>query len=346
MIRFDSDYTEGAHPRILEALKRTNFEQTNGYGDDVHCRRAAGLIRRECGTPDAQVHFLVGGTQTNLTVISSILRPYQGVLCACGGHIACHETGAVEAAGHKVLPLPDAEGDGKITAAQVREAVERHMSDVTREHTVQPGMVYISQSSECGTVYGKRELEEMRETCREFALPLFIDGARLGYALAGSGGELTLREIAENCDVFYVGGTKVGLLFGEAVVITNPALTRDFRYMMKQRGAMLAKGRLLGVQFEEAFSDGLYYEMSAHAVNEAARIKQALTRRGIPLLFDSPTNQLFPILTREQQEALSCKYVFSFWQHVDEQRDAVRICTSWATPGESVDELISDISEL
>lgn len=344
MIRFNSDYTEGAHPRILDALTRTNFEQTNGYGEDEHCRRAADLIRRECGMPEARVHFLVGGTQTNLTVISSILRPYQGVLCASGGHIACHETGAVEASGHKVLPLPDVEG--RISAAQVREAVERHMSDETREHTVQPGMVYISQSSECGTVYGKHELEEMRETCRALGLPLFIDGARLGYALAGSGGELTLRDIAECCDVFYVGGTKVGLLFGEAVVITDPAIGRDFRYMMKQRGAMLAKGRLLGVQFEEAFTDGLYYEMSAHAVREAARIKAALTRRGIPLLFDSPTNQQFPIFTREQQEVLSVKYAFSHWQHVDERRDAVRICTSWATKKENVDELIVDISKL
>lgn len=344
MIRFNSDYTEGAHPRILDALTRTNFEQTNGYGEDEHCRRAADLIRRECGAPDAQVHFLVGGTQTNLTVIASVLRPYQGVLCAAGGHIACHETGAVEATGHKVLALPDTEG--KISAAQVREAVRLHMADETHEHIVQPGMVYISQSSECGTVYSKRELEELRGTCRELALPLFIDGARMGYALAGSGGELTLRDIAECCDVFYIGGTKVGLLFGEAVVITNPAIGRDFRYMMKQRGAMLAKGRLLGVQFEEAFSDGLYYEMSAHAVNEAVRIKQALTRRGIPLLVDSPTNQLFPIFTREQQETLSGKYAFSYWQRVDEHRDAVRICTSWATPSEAVDELIADIEKI
>lgn len=344
MIRFDSDYTEGAHPRILDALTRTNFEQTYGYGEDDHCRRAADLIRRECAAPDAEVHFLVGGTQANLTVIASILRPYQGVLCAAGAHIACHETGAIEATGHKVLPLPDVEG--KISAAQVREAVERHMSDVTREHTPRPGMVYISQSSESGTVYTRRELEALRGTCRELALPLFIDGARMGYALAGSGGDLTLRGVAANSDVFYIGGTKVGLLFGEAVVITDPALARGFRYMMKQRGAMLAKGRLLGVQFEEAFTDGLYYEMSAHAVNEAARIKQALTRRGVPLLFDSPTNQLFPIFTREQQNTLSAKYAFSHWQRVDGNRDALRICTSWATKKDAVDELIADISKL
>lgn len=344
MLRFDSDYTEGAHPRILEALTRTNFEQTNGYGDDEHCRRAAQLIRRECGASDAQVHFLVGGTQTNMTVIASVLRPYQGVLCAASGHIACHETGAVEAAGHKVLPLKDREG--KIDARQVRRVLERHMADGNREHTVQPGMVYISQSSECGTVYSRRELEKMRDVCRTASAPLFIDGARLGYALAGSGGELTLRDIAECCDVFYIGGTKVGLLFGEALVITNPALGRDFRYMMKQRGAMLAKGRLLGVQFEEAFSDGLYYEMSAHAVEQAMRIRSALGRCGVPLLFDSPTNQQFPIFTREQLSLLERKYAFSHWQRVDERRDAVRICTSWATKSEAVDELIEDITRL
>lgn len=344
MIRFDSDYTEGAHPRILQALTRTNFEQTNGYGDDDHCRRAADLIRRECGCPDAQVHFLVGGTQTNMTVISSILRPYQGVLCAESGHIACHETGAVEAGGHKVLPLKDREG--KIDARHVRRTFERHMADGNREHAVQPGMVYISQSSECGTVYSRHELENIYEVCRALELPLFIDGARLGYALAGSGGELTLRDIASNCDVFYIGGTKVGLLFGEAVVITNPALGRDFRYMMKQRGAMLAKGRLLGVQFEEAFSDGLYYEMSAHAVEQAMRIKKALTRRDIPLLFDSPTNQQFPIFTHEQLSSLEEKYAFSYWQRMDERRDAVRICTGWATKSEAVDELIKNIKKL
>lgn len=344
MIRFDSDYCEGAHPEILSALERTNFEQTNGYGDDEHCRRAAELIRRECGCPDAGVHFLVGGTQTNLTVIDSILRPYQGVLCAAGGHIACHETGAVEATGHKVLPLADRAG--RISARQVERECERHASDASREHTVQPGMVYISQSTECGTIYSKRELELMYEACGRLGLPLFIDGARLGYALAGSGGGLTLRDIAAGCDVFYIGGTKVGLLFGEAVVITNSALKRDFRYMMKRHGAMLAKGRLLGVQFEAAFDGGLYYRMSAHAVEQAMRIKSALTQRGIPLFNDSPTNQQFVIFTREQQKALSEKYVFCHWQRLDERRDVVRVCTSWATKPEAVDELIEDISRL
>ena len=341
MIRFDSDYCEGAHPRVLEALTSTNFEQTNGYGDDEHCRHASELIRRECGCPDADVHFLVGGTQTNLTVIASVLRSYQGVLCASHGHIACHETGAVEAAGHKVLTLPDK--DGKISAAQVRAYHDSHMASPDREHMVQPGMVYISQSTECGTIYSKSELEQMYGTCAQLGLPLFIDGARLGCAMAGSGGELTLRDIAKNCDVMSIGGTKLGLLFGEAVVITNGALKSDFRYMIKQRGGMLAKGRLLGVQFEEVFSDGLYYEMARHAVAQAMRIRSALLEQGIPLFGDSPTNQQFAVLTREQQEALSGKYAFSHWQSLDERRDVVRICTSWATKPETVDELIEDL---
>lgn len=344
MIRFDSDYCEGAHPQVMQALERTNLEQTSGYGEDEHCLRAAELIRRECGCPDAHVHFLVGGTQTNMTVIASILRPYQGVLCAASGHIACHETGAIEAAGHKVLPLTDK--DGLINARQIVREWERHMADASREHAVQPGMVYISQSSECGTIYSKRELELLYSACRELGLPLFIDGARIGYAIAGSGGELTLRDIAANCDVFYIGGTKVGLLFGEAVVITNSALGRDFRYMMKQRGAMLAKGRLLGVQFEEVFTGGLYYEMSQHAVTQAMRIKSALVKHGIPLFCNSPTNQQFAIFTHEQLKMLKEKYVFCHWQRVDERRDVVRICTSWATRSEVVDELIEDIGNL
>lgn len=344
MIRFDSDYCEGAHPRVLEALARTNMEQTAGYGEDGHCLAAAELIRRECGVPDAQVHFLVGGTQTNMTVIASILRPYQGVLCSELGHIACHETGAVEAAGHKVLPLT--ESSGLISARQVEREWERHMSGASREHEVQPGMVYISQSTECGTVYTRRELELLRGVCAKLDLPLYIDGARLGYALAGSGGELTLRDIAANCDVFSIGGTKQGLLFGEAVVITNSALGRDFRYMMKQRGAMLAKGRLLGVQFEEVFTGGLYYEMSDYAVTQAMRIKSALTRQGIPLFYDSPTNQQFAVFTHEQLKMLSGKYIFSYCQRLDNRRDVVRICTSWATKSEAVDELLEDIGKL
>ena len=343
MIRFDCDYTEGAHPQIMEALLRSNMEQCPGYGMDAHCDNARRLICAACAAPEADVHFLVGGTQANVTVIASLLRPYQGVLCADTGHIHCHETGAVEATGHKVLALPNTAG--KISAAQVRAAYEAHWGDVTHEHIVQPGMVYISQPTEYGTLYSARELEELSAACRELGLPLFVDGARLGYALAADD-SLSLPHLAANSDVFYIGGTKVGFLFGEAVVITDPALKRDFRYMIKRQGGMLAKGRLLGVQFESAFENGLYFTMARHAVEQALRIKTALTEKGIPLLFDTVTNQLFPIFTKSQQEKLTKKYALSYWQAVDERRDAWRICTSWATQTEHVEALIADILAL
>ena len=256
MIRFNCDYLEGAHPKILEKLQETNFVQTLGYGEDAYCERARAMIREKCGAEDAYVQFLVGGTQTNTTVIASILRPYQGVLCANTGHINAHETGAIESTGHKVLALPSE--DGKITAAQVQEAYDAHWADGSHEHIVQPGMVYISHPTENGTLYTKEELKALYETCQKLELPLFLDGARLGYGLMSKGTDLTWQDIAAFTDVFYIGGTKVGALFGEAVVITNASLTKDFRYMIKQRGGMLAKGRLLGIQFETLLSDGLY----------------------------------------------------------------------------------------
>ena len=247
MIRFNCDYLEGAHPRIIEKLVETNLVQTPGYGEDEFCERARKVIREKCGVPDAYVQFLVGGTQTNLTVIASTLRPYQGVLSANTGHINAHETGAIEATGHKVLALPSE--DGKITAAQVQEAYDAHWADGSHEHIVQPGMVYISHPTENGTLYTKEELKALYDTCQKLGLPLFLDGARLGYGLMSEGSDLTWKDVAAYTDVFYIGGTKVGALFGEAVVITNPALKKDFRYMIKQRGGMLAKGRLLGIQF-------------------------------------------------------------------------------------------------
>lgn len=343
MIRFECDYSEGAHPKVMEALAQTNLEQTPGYGLDEHCRRAGELIKKECACPDADVHFLVGGTQANFTVISSILRPYQGVLCADTGHISCHESGAVEATGHKVLPMPGKEG--RISAGQVRAAYDEHWSDVNHEHTVQPGMVYISYPTEYGTLYSREELAELYRTCRELELPLFIDGARMGYGLAADKA-MTLADIARNCDVFYIGGTKVGMLFGEALVIVNDRLKRDFRYMIKQRGGMLAKGRLLGVQFETMLEDGLYYRVSDHAVETARRIREAFERKGIAMLIDSPTNQQFPILSKEQQRTLGEKYSFCHWQRVDDESDAVRFCTSWATAWEHVDSLVRDIESL
>ena len=343
MIRFDCDYTEGAHPSIIEALAASNFEQTCGYGEDAHCERAREYIKKAIDCPQAAVHFLVGGTQANATVIASILRPWQGVLCAESGHINCHETGAVEATGHKVLGL--CQHEGKINASQVREYHAAHWRDGAHEHIVQPGMVYISQPTEYGTLYSKAELEELYAACRELELPLFIDGARLGYALAADK-SLTLPDIARNCDVFYIGGTKVGCLFGEAVCIVNPELQRDFRYMIKRMGGMLAKGRLLGIQFEEMFRDGLYFRVAEKAVGNALRIKAALLEKGIPLLMDSATNQQFPILTRAQQAALGEKYALGFWDTTGGDSDAIRICTSWASTDENVEALIADIKAL
>ena len=344
MIRFNCDYLEGAHPKILEKLQETNFVQTLGYGEDEYCERARAMIREKCGAEDAYVQFLVGGTQTNTTVIASILRPYQGVLCANTGHINAHETGAIESTGHKVLALPSE--DGKITAAQVQEAYDAHWADGSHEHIVQPGMVYISHPTENGTLYTEEELKALYETCQKLELPLFLDGARLGYGLMSKGTDLTWQDIAAFTDVFYIGGTKVGALFGEAVVITNASLTKDFRYMIKQRGGMLAKGRLLGIQFETLLSDGLYEEIAGKAVEQAMRLKEAFLDKGYPLLYDSYTNQQFPILPNSHLKQLEEKYSFELWTAMDEEYSAVRFCTSWATRDEDIDALIEDISDL
>lgn len=341
MIHFESDYTEGCHPAILQKLIETNEEQTCGYGLDEHCDHARDLIRGLCQAPEADVHFLVGGTQTNTTVIASILRPHQGVLCAETGHINIHETGAIEAAGHKVLPLSSP--DGKITASQIQEAYDAHWNDSDHEHIVQPGMVYLSQSTENGTIYSKAELTSISETCHACRLPLFLDGARLGYAMASPANNLTMADLARLCDVFYIGGTKVGALFGEAVVINTPDLMQDFRYLIKQHGGMLAKGRLLGIQFEtllEGGTDSLYFQISDHAVKMAFEIKKAFSEKGYDFLYDSPTNQQYPILPDKLIEQLLGEFSFATWSKVDEDHTAVRFCTSWATKQESVDKLI------
>ena len=343
MIRFDSDYTEGCHPRVLDALVRTNMEQTPGYGLDGHCERARALIRSACAAPEADVHFLVGGTQTNATVIAAALRPWQGVLSPDTGHINCHETGAIEAGGHKVLTLPP--DTGKLTAEQLRRAIDALRADGNYEHIVQPGMVYISQPTEYGTLYTKAELEAISAVCRERDLPLMLDGARLAYALAADE-TLTLADYARCCDVFTVGGTKCGLLFGEAVVITRQSLKPDFRNIIKQRGGMLAKGRLLGVQFETMFEDGLYLECGRHGVDEARRIRGALLARGLDLAFDSPTNQIFVLLTPAQRDQLQRDFAVGCWDTTGGERDAYRLCTSWATKPEAVDELLAAIAKL
>lgn len=345
MIRFECDYTQGAHPRIIEALARTNMEQTKGYGEDEYCESARKLIKEKCECPDADVHFLVGGTQTNMTVIASVLRPHQGVISADSGHISVHETGAIESTGHKVLAIPSE--DGKLTAAQIMEMCQEHIDDESFEHIVQPGMVYISNPTENGTLYTKAELIAISEVCHKYGLPLFLDGARLGYGLMAEGNDITLSDLAKCCDVFYIGGTKVGALFGEAVVITNNSLKKDFRYIIKQKGGMLAKGRLLGIQFEELFKDDLYMEISSHADRLAMKIRKAFEDRNIPFAYESVTNQQFPILTYEQAKILSEKYSFSMNEAELKKGPAkVRFCTSWATSESDVDELLEDIGKL
>lgn len=343
-IRFENDYTEGAHERILKRLLETNEEQTPGYGTDEHCEKAKSYIRKACGAADADVHFLVGGTQTNTTIIASILRPHQGAIAAMTGHIAVHESGAIEATGHKVLTIPS--DDGKIQAGQVKALYDAHWNDSTHEHMVQPGMVYISHPSENGTTYTKSELEELSKVCRECNLPLFMDGARLGYGLAAKDSDLTLKDIARLCDVFYIGGTKVGALFGEAVVIINDKLKKDFRYMIKQKGGLLAKGRLLGIQFETLFEDGLYFEISNHAIEMAMIIREAFIEKGYSLRYDSKTNQQFPIVPNNVLKKLEEEFSFSFWENIDTGHSAVRFCTSWATKREHVEVLITAIKEL
>ena len=344
MIRFNSDYTEGCHPAILERLTETNMEQTPGYGADEHCKRAAELIKKACDAPGADVHFLVGGTQTNVTVITSALKHYQGVITANSGHINVHETGAIEACGHKCLVIDTP--DGKLTAEMIDRYTKAHFADDSFEHIVQPKMVYISNPTEVGTIYTKAELQAIYETCKANGLYLFLDGARLGYGLASRENDLTLADVAALTDVFYIGGTKVGALFGEAVVITNDALKPDFRYNIKQRGGMLAKGRLLGIQFETLFEEDRYMEVSRHAARLAEKLKDELAAVGVGFIVDSPSNQQFPILPDAVLDKLREKYSFEFNAKVDDTHSAVRFCTSWATKEENIDALLADIKEL
>ena len=329
MYFFNNDYSEGCTPEILAALSASNMEQTSGYGDDKYCRAAASLIQKECGRTDIDIHFMVGGTQTNLTIISAALRSFQGVYGTIQSHINTHEAGAIERTGHKVFDLPTK--DGKITAEMVRKEQEIYLNDPSREHIVQPKMVYISQPSEIGSLYSKAELEELYAVCQEYKLYLFIDGARLGYGLTAPNADFTLADITNNCDVFCIGGTKCGALFGEATVIVNPLLKEDFRTIMKQTGAILAKGRLLGIQFEALFTDGLYYKICRHGVKMAMQIKAALKERGIEFWTESTTNQQFVILTYDMYESLSKHFIVAPWEHLPNNKIAVRICTGWAT---------------
>ena len=315
-LSFSCDYLEGAHPAILQRLCETNFAQTAGYGTDEYCESAREKIRAACGAPNAEIHFLVGGTQTNATVIDALLRSYEGVIAADTGHISVHEAGAIEFGGHKVLTLP--QENGKITASQIRALLDQYEDDANRDHTVMPGMVYLSQPTEYGTLYSKKELAAISALCREKRLPLYIDGARLAYALACPENDVTLRDLAALCDIFYIGGTKCGALLGEAVVIPQPGLIPHFFTIIKQHGALLAKGRLLGIQFDTLFTDGLYERIGADAVRYADAIRRAMAENGYLPCFPSPTNQSFCIVSEQQRKELAERVDFSVWEQYDE----------------------------
>ena len=340
MQHFDSDYMEGMHPAILEKLVQTNMEKSTGYGLDDYSVRAREAVRQACGAPEAEVHFLVGGTQTNATVIRAILRPHEGVLAAQTGHIAVHESGAIEAGGHKVITLPHREG--KISAQQVDDYMAWFYADESFEHMVFPGMVYISQPTEYGTLYSLAELEAISQVCRKWQIPLFVDGARLGYALSSPACDVTLEDLARLCDVFYIGGTKVGALMGEAVVARKGLLTRFFT-IIKQQGALLAKGWLLGLQFDTLFTDGLYLKIAAHAVSEATRLREALEAKGYRNYYLSPTNQIFLLLSPEELERVKSVVTYTEWERLSDGQTVIRLATSWATRSEEVDELIEKL---
>ena len=344
MIYFQCDYAEGCHPQILAKLTETNFMQTPGYSEDAICDAARAAVREVCGTPHADVHFLVGGTQANTTVISHILRPWQGALCADTGHIAVHETGAIEATGHKVLTMPNS--NGTISAQQIHDYCTNHWNDGAHEHIVQPGMVYISFPTESGTLYTKQQLTEIYAACKQWDLPLFIDGARLGYGLMSPVCDLTIAELASLCDVFYIGGTKCGALFGEAVVITNDKLKKDFRYSIKRHGGMLAKGRLLGVQFLTLMENNLYFDICKQAVDYALEIRKAFEAKGVEMYGTSMTNQQFPILSEGQMKHFDGKFAYEYWGRYDDSHHIVRFCTSWATKQENMDALLAHIAEM
>ena len=344
MIYFHNDYAEGCHESILQRLIQTNLEQTPGYGTDPYCAAAAERIRKLCGDSSLSVHFLVGGTQTNMTVIAAALRAHQGVVCAHTGHIHVHETGAVEATGHKVLAL--ASEDGKITVEQVRALVQEHRASEAMEHTVQPKMVYISNPTELGTIYSKKELEELSGFCRNNGLYLFLDGARLGYGLEAEVNDVTLADIARLCDVFYLGGTKQGALFGEAVVISAPNLAEDFRYMIKRHGGMLAKGRLLGLQFDTLLEDNLYFRLARQANEKADQLRAVFAELGYPLYVPGFTNQIFVTMPDAVLDELAKSFTFSQECRIDTHHRAVRFCTSWATKQENVDLLCDTLYKI
>lgn len=339
MLFFANDYAEGAHEKILQRLLQTNIEQLPGYGTDSYCESAKNKIRRACQSPQADIYFLVGGTQTNAIVISALLQPWQGVIAASTGHIHVHESGAVEAAGHKILALPHQQG--KLQASDLKNYLQTFWADSNHEHMVFPGMVYLSHPTEYGTLYTKAELQSISDICKSYQIPLYLDGARLGYGLAAYGTDVTLPFISSCCDVFYIGGTKVGALCGEAVVFPNNNAPLHFLTIIKQRGGLLAKGRLLGIQFDTLFTDALYFQISQHAIAMAQLLKSGLQQKGYPFYLNSPTNQQFIILENQKMKELEQQVAFSFWEKADDNHTVIRLATSWATKQEDVQKLLT-----
>ena len=337
MVSFECDYIAGAHPEILKRLAETNMESLPGYGFDHYSESARDKIRAACGIPDADVEFLVGGTQTNAAVISTMLNDWEGVIAADSGHVSIHESGAIEFTGHKVIELPAKEG--KLEASAVRQFLENFESDVTHDHMVFPGMVYISYPTEPGTLYTKQELTELSELCHEYDIPLYLDGARLGYGLMSNACNLTLEDIARLVDVFYIGGTKVGALCGEAVVFTKNNRPPHFMTSIKKRGALLAKGRLLGIQFDTLFTDDLYFRISRHAIEMAGKIKDIIRNKGWRVYMDSPTNQQLIIMNDAEMEELSKHVAFDRWGPYDDSHTIVRLASSWSTTEEDIEVL-------
>ena len=338
MLSFECDYSEGAHEKILKRLLETNMEQLPGYGSDAYCESAKEKIRKACGCPEAEIFFLTGGTQTNQIVIDAMLRSYEGVVAAETGHVSVHEAGAIEACGHKVLTLP--QHQGKIDSIELAALLENFWKDGNHEHMVFPGMVYISHPTEYGTLYTAEELKAISDICREYRIPLYMDGARLGYGLMSLHTDVPLPMVAEYCDVFYIGGTKVGALCGEAVVFTKHNMPAHFLTIVKQHGALMAKGRVLGVQFDTLFTDELYFEISKHAIELAEYMKEGFRKKGLEFFIDSPTNQQFLILENSLMEELQKNVAFSFWETLDDSHTVVRFATSWATQKENIDRLL------
>lgn len=338
MLNFSSDYIEGCHPKILEQLSKTNMIPTNGYGDDDFCKSAREKICSTCGIENLQIEFLMGGTQTNQLTIDTILKPWEGVVSAVTGHVATHEAGAIEYTGHKVLTVPN--HLGKIYSTELDDFLNTFFSDGNHEHMVFPGMVYISQPTEYGTIYSKKELTDISNVCKKYSLPLYMDGARLGYALMSKQNDLTLNDICNLVDIFYIGGTKVGALCGEALVFTKNNRPEHFVNQQKKHGALLAKGRLLGLQFDTLFTDGLYLEISKHAIDMADYLKENLAKKGVKFFIDSPTNQQFVILPNKKLDELKKNVSYSFWEKFDDSNTVIRFATSWATQKENIDKLL------